>query len=76
MIDAMLVEEDVPVEAKGPDFAVTTKFITTQDNPPAEIVWITGKEGIFYVEVAGVNQIITLRSEMKAEISKKFKGII
>ncbi|MCX7343586.1 MAG: ABC transporter substrate-binding protein [Proteobacteria bacterium] len=65
MVNARL-DNVTKVEAKDKDFAVTTKFI--KDGKSTEIVWITDGKSIFYVIIAGVNQVITLKSEMAAAI--------
>ena len=65
MVNARL-DNVTKVEEKDKDFAVTTKFI--KDGKPTEIIWITDGKSIFYVIIAGVNQIITLKSEMSAAI--------
>lgn len=75
MFGARLVSDPV-VEQKNNDFAVSTKFTKEGDTTSgAEIVWVvtkdraTNEDKIFYVEIAGINQVITLRSEMKASIA-------
>lgn len=65
MVNARL-DNVTKVEEKDKDFSVTTKFI--KDGKPTEIIWITDGKSIFYVIIAGVNQIITLKSEMSAAI--------
>ena len=37
-------------------------------SPAIKIVWITNGQKVFYVEIEGINQIITLRAEMKGKI--------
>lgn len=67
MVNAKL-SSDPTAEQKGNDFAVTTQF-EKNSAPSATIVWVTtGSEKVFYVEVEGINQIITLRSEMQAAV--------
>lgn len=66
MVNAKLSGDPV-AEQKGNDFAVTTQF-EKNSTPSAKIVWVTDGEKVFYVEVEGINQIITLRSEMQAAV--------
>jgi ABC-type transporter MlaC component len=56
-------------EKKGndTDFAVTTQF-EKDSSPSIKIVWVTDGKKVFYVEIEGINQIITLRSEMEAAV--------
>lgn len=54
-------------EPKGSDFAVITQFMKNS-TPSVEIVWVTSHQKIYYVEVEGINQLITLRSEMQAAV--------
>lgn len=63
MIHAKLLKYPVS-EQKEKDFAVTTQF-EKNSTPSAKIVWVTDGRKVFYVEIEGINQIITLRSEMK-----------
>ena len=39
-----------------------------KDTSSVEIIWITNGEKVFYVKIAGFNQIITLRAEMKEAV--------
>lgn len=54
---------------KDKDFSVKTNF--EKGASSVEIVWITNGKTVYYVEIAGFNQIITLRSDMKAQVEKK-----
>ncbi len=51
---------------KEKDFSVKTNF--KKDSSSVEIVWITDGQRVYYVEIAGFNQITTLRSEMKSAV--------
>lgn len=53
------------------DFAVTTKFTKGDSGKTTEIAWITDGKQIYYVEIEGMNQVITLRSEMSEAVGKK-----
>ena len=53
-------------EGKPQDFSITTNF--KKDTSSVEIVWITNGQKIYYVKIAGFNQITTLRSEMKSKV--------
>jgi ABC-type transporter MlaC component len=53
-------------EGKPQDFSVITNF--KKDTSSVEIIWITNGEKVFYVKIAGFNQIITLRAEMKEAV--------
>lgn len=65
MVDATLVD-GTTARAKESDFAVTTKF--KKGSTEVTIVWVTDGQKIYYVEIEGINQIITLRSEMEAAV--------
>lgn len=67
MVGAKLADSPT-AEARNGDFAVSTKF--TKDGGTTKIVWVTDGKLIFYVELADINQIITLRSEMSAKVQK------
>ena len=54
-------------EPKGSDFAVITQFMKNSA-PSIEIIWVTNRQKIYYVEIEGINQLITLRSEMQAAV--------
>lgn len=56
-------------EKKGndKDFSVTTQF-EKGSSPSIKIIWVTDGKKVFYVEIEGINQIITLRSEMEAAV--------
>lgn len=54
-------------EPKGSDFAVITQFMKNSA-PSIEITWVTNCQKIYYVEIEGINQLITLRSEMQAAV--------
>ncbi len=54
-------------EKKDNDFAVVSQF-EKNSSPAIKIVWITNGQKVFYVEIEGINQIITLRSEMKSKV--------
>lgn len=69
MMQATLLSEPT-VTTKGNDFAVTTQF-TKEYGKPTTIIWVTDGQKIYYIEIEGINQIITLRSEMLAEIGSK-----
>jgi len=66
MVNAKLSGDPV-AEQRGNDFAVTTKF-EKNSTPSATIVWVTDGKKVYYVEIEGINQIITLRSEMKSAV--------
>ena len=67
MVNARLV--DYPVaKIEDKDFAVTSRFTKGLDGKSTEIIWITDSKLIYYVKIEGVNQIITLRSEMSAAV--------
>lgn len=70
MVNARLVGKSTS-EAKSKDFAVTTKFSKGGNDNKTTIVWITNGNKIYYVEIEGINQIITLRSEMKSAIGSR-----
>ena len=53
-------------EPEAKDFAVKTNF--KKDSSSVEIIWITDGLKVFYVKIAGFNQITTLRSEMKGKV--------
>ena len=53
-------------EGKNQDFSVITNF--KKDASSVEIVWVTNGQKVFYVKIAGFNQITTLRSEMKSKV--------
>ncbi len=53
------------------DFAVTTKFTKGGSGKTIEIAWITDGKKVYYVEIEGMNQVITLRSEMSEAVGKK-----
>jgi ABC-type transporter MlaC component len=53
-------------EGKPQDFSITTNF--KKDTSSVEIVWITNGQKVYYVKIAGFNQITTLRSEMKSKV--------
>lgn len=69
MTNAKLLTDPV-AEPKGKDFAVTTQF-TKNSTPSVKIVWVTNGQNIYYIEIDGVNQIITLRSEMQAAVGSE-----
>jgi ABC-type transporter MlaC component len=69
MVNAKLSSNPV-AEKKGNDFAVTTKF-EKNSNPSTTIVWVTNGKKVYYVEIEGINQIITLRSEMQAAVGPR-----
>lgn len=69
MVNAKLSSNPV-AEKKGNDFAVTTKF-EKNSNPSTTIVWVTNGKKVYYVEIEGINQIITLRSEMQAAVGSR-----
>ncbi len=62
--------------AKDKDFAVTTKLKKGGASKPTEIVWITDGQKIYYVEIAGINQIITLRAEMSSAVGSSLMDYI
>jgi ABC-type transporter MlaC component len=68
MVNSKLSSKPV-AEPNDKDFSVKTNF--AKDASSVEIVWITNGKTIYYVEIAGFNQIITLRSEMKAKVEKE-----
>lgn len=70
MVNSTLSSKPV-AEPKDKDFSVKTTF--KKDTSSVEIVWITNDEKVYYVEIAGFNQIITLRAEMKANVEKEAK---
>ncbi len=47
---------------------ILTKTNFKKGSSTVEIVWITNGQKVFYVEIEGINQIITLRSEMGAAV--------
>ena len=53
-------------EGKNQDFSVITNF--KKDASSVEIVWVTSGQKVYYVKIAGFNQITTLRSEMKSKV--------
>ena len=53
-------------EGKNQDFSVITNF--KKDASSVEIVWVTNGQKVYYVKIAGFNQITTLRSEMKSKV--------
>jgi ABC-type transporter MlaC component len=65
MVNATLSGK-LAAEQKDKDFSVKTNF--KKDASSVEIVWITNGQKVYYVEIAGFNQITTLRSEMKAAV--------
>ncbi len=68
MVNAKLSGK-LAAEARESDFAVKTNF--KKDSSSVEIVWITNGEKVYYVEIAGFNQITTLRSEMKGKVGSE-----
>lgn len=68
MVNAKLSDKLV-AEQKDKDFSVKTNF--KKDSSSVEIVWITDGQKVFYVEIAGFNQITTLRSEMKVAVGSE-----
>lgn len=67
MMDSTLSACAVAEKKGNEDFAVTTNF-EKNSSQALKIVWITDGKKVFYVEIEGINQIITLRSEMNAAI--------
>ncbi len=65
MVNAKLSGKLV-AEQKEKDFSIKTNF--KKDTSSVEIVWITDGQQVYYVEIAGFNQITTLRSEMKSNV--------
>lgn len=53
-------------EGKNQDFSVITNF--KKGASSVEIVWVTNGQKVYYVKIAGFNQITTLRSEMKSKV--------
>ncbi len=66
MVNAKLSGQLI-TEKKDNDFAVISQF-EKNSSPAIKIVWITNCQKVFYVEIEGINQIITLRAEMKGNI--------
>jgi ABC-type transporter MlaC component len=66
MVNARLSGQ-LAAEKKDNDFAVISQF-EKNSSPAIKIVWITNGQKVFYVEIEGINQIITLRAEMKGKI--------
>ena len=66
MVNAKLSGQ-LATEKKDNDFAVISQF-EKNSSPAIKIVWITNGQKVFYVEIEGINQIITLRAEMKGKI--------
>ncbi len=67
MVDATLAPK-LSSESKDNDFAVTTSF--QKGDSSVKIVWVTDCYKVYYVEIEGINQITTLRSEMKGNIGE------
>lgn len=67
MMNSKLSGEPVAEKKDDGDFAVTTQF-EKNSSPALKIVWVTDGKKVFYVEIEGINQIITLRSEMDTAI--------
>ncbi len=70
MMNSKLSGEPVAERKNEQDFAVTTQF-EKNSSPALKIVWITDGKKVFYVEIEGINQIITLRSEMDTAIGSR-----
>lgn len=66
MVNAALSGDPV-AKPNGNDFTVTTQF-KKNESPSVDIAWITDTKKVYYVEIEGINQITTLRSEMKASV--------
>lgn len=67
MVNAEISGKVVAEKKGNDDFSVTTQF-AKNGRPSAKIVWVTDGEKVFYVEIEGINQIITLRSEMESAV--------
>lgn len=63
MMNSKLSKEPVAEKKDSKDFSVTTQF-EKNASPALKMVWITDGKKVFYVEIEGINQIITLRAEM------------
>lgn len=59
---------DRDIELDEKQNKVKTKFSKNAGAKPFEITWVINGENILYVEVEGISQLITLRSEMKAAV--------
>ncbi len=70
MIVGAKLDSDPVATPKNDDFSVSTKF-AKDASATTEIIWITDAKKVYYVEIEGINQIITLRAEMKAMVGDK-----
>lgn len=59
---------DRDIELGEKQTKVKTKFSKNAGTKPFEITWVINGENILYVEVEGISQLITLRSEMKSAV--------
>lgn len=59
---------DRDIELGEKQTKVKTKFSKNAGTKPFEITWVIHGENILYVEVEGISQLITLRSEMKSAV--------
>lgn len=71
-LNAMMGAELLPisdrdVENEKDGDKVKTKFKKGTDQP-VEIVWVVKNEKVLFVQIEGISQLMTLRSEMKAAI--------
>ncbi len=67
MMNAKLSGEVVAEKKDDIDFSVTTQF-EKNSSPALKIIWVTDGKKVYYVEIEGINQIITLRSEMQTAV--------
>lgn len=67
-LNAMMGAELLPITERDLDGdKVKAKFKKDADKP-VEIVWVVKNEKVLFVEIEGISQLITLKSEMKAAI--------
>lgn len=67
-LNAMMGAELLPITDRDVDGEkVKAKFKKGTDKP-VEIVWVVKNEKVRFVEIEGISQLITLKSEMKAAI--------
>lgn len=67
MVGAKLLPiNDRDIELDEQKNKVKTKFSKNDSAKSFEITWVIKGKNIFYVEIEGISQLITLRSEMKA----------
>lgn len=62
-----ITEKDIEKEKNHTK--VTTRFSKDNTSNKVTIAWVTENNKILYIEVEGINQLITLRSEMNAAVN-------